>query len=212
MPLPILGIFSTAISFWKAKQEVTIAATRALADFVVKNWRIILVLAILGLALIKLNALVNERDYWKKLYTDLDHTINVARAERTAELKAARAQGRKDLLNVIAKHQDDMVKIMRKVRSNEAINARTINNYRDGLRLAIERETNLRAGVPENDSDRFAGANSYPAATREHIEGLEEYIKTLEQAGAVCAADYNLCHDYVKNEQSRLGVENPIGN
>lgn len=202
MAVPFIGIFSTVISFWKAKQEARISFYKAIGEFIARHWRIILPLAIVALVLIKINALVNERDYWKKLYTDLDQTIYTANQVRQAELKAAREQGKKGVVTVIAKHQDDMTKIMRKVRGDEKINTRTINNYRDGLRLAIEREANLRARVSEDDSHRLTGTDSDTALAR------EQYIKTLEQAGAVCAADYNLCRDYVRNEQSRLGIEN----
>lgn len=201
MALPLLSVFSVALSWWKAKQEARLRLWQTIADIFARHWRIILPLAIVALVLIKINALVNERDYWKKLYTDLDQTIYTANQVRQAELKAARDQGKKDVVTVIAKHQDDMTKIMRKVRSDEKINTRTINNYRDGLRLAIEREANLRARVSEDDSHRLTGTDSDTALAR------EQYIKTLEQAGAVCAADYNLCRDYVRNEQLRLGIE-----
>ena len=210
MALPLLSVFSVALNWWKAKQQARIAFFRAITDLFARHWRIILVLAILTLALLKLNALVNERNEWKSLYKDLEQSLNVAKAERAAELKAASEQGKKDLIEVTAKHQSDITRLMRKAKHDEEVNTRTINNYRDGLRLAIQREANLRAGVPEDDSNSIAGTDSDTAATRE--QGLEEYINTLEQAGAVCAADYNLCRDYVKKEQSRLGVENPTGN
>ena len=206
MALPLLSVFSVALNWWKAKQEARLRLWQTIADIFARYWRVILVLAILAIGLIKLNALVNERDYWKKLYSDLDQTIYTANKVRQAELEAAREQGVKDALTVIAKHQDDMTKIMRKAKRDEAVNTRTINDYRDSLRLALDREANLRAGVPEDDTDRLAGTDSDTAIAR------EQYIKTLEKAGAVCAADYNLCRNYVNNEQLRLGVENPIGN
>jgi len=116
---------------------------------------------------------------------------------REAELKIIRDQGKKDLAEVTKKHKDDISKIMRKAGNEKTISDSAINNYRDGLRLAIERETSLR--LSKDDSDKFARADSNATTPG--------YVETLEHAGAVCAADYNLCREHVIKNQSRIGVE-----
>ena len=73
----------------------------------------------------------------------------------------------------------------------------TSDEVRERVRLEVARQQ-LPTGLPENDTNRTASADGNTT--------LAGRIKTLEQAGAICAADYNLCHDYVKSEQARFGV------
>ena len=37
---------------------------------------------------------------------------------------------------------------------------------------------------------------------------VQNELAVCQEAGAVCASDYNFCYGYVKSEQKRLGVEN----
>lgn len=209
MAFPLLALIPSVISFWKAKQEARISLFSAIGNFIAAHWRIVLVVLVLAFAWLKLNALINEKEQWKQLYTSLEQTIYKAKAERDDELIAAKAKGKLDVAEVTFKHQSDIAKIIGKVDHEKAIDTRTINNFRDGLRLAIQREAEIRSGLPGDDSGGFAGTDGDTtiAGYEKQITELNQYIKNLEDGGAVCAADYNFCRDYVTKEQARIGVE-----
>lgn len=209
MAFPLLGLVTGAISFWKAKQEMRISFFSAIGNFIATHWRIVLVVLVLAFAWLKLNTLINEAKQWKHLYESLEQTIYTAKAERDDELAAAKAKGKLDVEEATFKHQSDMANIIRKAGHEKSIDTRTINNFRDGLRLAIQRETEIRTGLPGDDSGGLAETDSDTtiAGYEKQITGLNEYIKNLEDGGAVCAADYNFCRDYVTKEQARIGVE-----
>lgn len=204
MAFPLLALIPSVISFWKAKQEARISLFSAIGNFIATHWRILLVLAVLVFSYLKVNALIEEAKRWKGLYESLEQTIYTAKAERDDELAKSRVQGLQDVAQAKLKHKSDISNIIGKAKHEKSITDRDINNFRDGLRLAIQRETEIRSGLPVNDGGGLAGADCNSTIARQ-----EKYIKELEMGGATCAADYNFCHDYVIKEQARIGVEKP---
>jgi len=175
-----------------------------------KHWRVILPILILAYCLYKYNDAVSDKvraqqEYAAHLQADKDALI-----KRDAELKlnAILAQKKTDAL--VISHQNEIADIKSKGKSNEAklkandvVTTRALNNYRDGLRLAIEREAALR--LSRDDSNRLAGTSSDTAISRP-VQEAEAELEVCKEAGAVCAADYNFCYAYVKSEQSIIGV------
>lgn len=98
---------------------------------------------------------------------------------------------------------------------------KSIDNYRTRLADSLRQQSasNSVSSMPGNDEGQSSNADSHPGIAgqgeeywRAAYQGQREYIQTLEQAGAVCAADYNACYAYVKINQQRLGVEQLTSN
>jgi hypothetical protein len=166
--------------------------------FLIKNIRVILIGLILGASLFKLNALINERDDYKEKYITMQAAFEVAADIRAKEIATLKANALKAQADNQARHEAQINKIISKGKADEKHNTTAINDYRNKLRQAIASQASFR--LPENDTNQPASDNSNTATDR-------AYIETLEHAGAVCAADYNYCKDYVDSQQQKIGVE-----
>lgn len=194
-------IAGRAIALFNMKMQI--------ATFIIDRWRIILPLAILSLTLLHVHSLRNQVSaakadtiVAKKALIDYVEANSQAAKKREAENKLNAILLQKKTDADLAKYKSQLALVISKGKSNEAISNRTITNYRDGLRLAIEREA---ARLLENDTNRLAEGNGNAALPRP-IHECEAEIMVCKEAGAVCAADYNLCYNYVNNQQSIIGV------
>lgn len=71
------------------------------------------------------------------------------------------------------------------------------------MRLELESKTIQAARVLEDDTNRIASRDSNTALS----EPISKELETCQEAGAICAADYNLCKSYVETQQSIIGVK-----
>lgn len=183
-----------------------------IAAFIIDRWRVILPLAILCLALLHVHSLRNQVKQSKadkiiaqKALNDYVEANSQAAKKREAENKLNAILLQKKTDADLAKHKSQLALVISKGKSNEAISNRSITNYRDGLRLAIQREEAAR--LLKNDTDRLAEGSGNAAIPRP-ISECEAEVMVCKEAGAIAAADYNLCKSYVDNQQSIIGVTN----
>lgn len=206
-------LLATSIFGWyKDKQEAKTAlykivwqALCAIAAFTIKHWQFILPALMLGYCLLKISGLHNALNQANNAKTAIYNTYiaHLAQDKAAAKKRADEIAAKTAIANIEKQaikntHSAAIAKIMKANDNEKTLTTSRINAYRDGLRLALDRENSAR--LSKNDTDRTASTDSDTTAAR--------YIETLEQAGAVCAADYNLCYDYVQSQQRKIGVEN----
>jgi hypothetical protein len=183
------------------------------------NWSAILLASLVAIIGWQFYSLASERDDAVKELAEVRHALEVAKAEHVGKLAALKAEGERNMQTQKDQHIKDIQHIGQlygKVINNDQKN---INRYRNDTASRVRelQAANDSLRRSQNDEGRLTGNDSNPATTRpgeESIEfyqkayaGSQQYIETLEQAGAICAADYNRCFAYVKSEQGRLGVE-----
>lgn len=183
--------------------------TQALTLFL-QHWRVLIPLAIAILTLIYINSLRSDiasankqQAVAEKALIDHVKSDSQAAKQREAENKLNAILARKKTDADLAKHKSELSKIIAKGQSNETVSNRVISNYRDSLRDKISSQAAIR--LPKNDTNRVACTDSNTAVFRP-IHEIEAELATCKEAGAVAAADYNLCKSYVDNQQSILGV------
>ena len=176
--------------------------------FIRKNWQALAVIAIVGVIFFRVQIIKSERD-------DALATVAAMREavlKRDAEVALLTKQGKQAVENLQNGHVQDI----QHIGAMYGREIQNISNYRDELADRLRKQSGSGGSiVSSNDAHQSASADSNTAVTespetdyRMMYIGAQEYIKLLEQAGAVCAADYNMCHDYVIGEQDRIGVNN----
>jgi hypothetical protein len=215
----IFGLLKMGFGFALDRMKVLWEIKLKIAGFIIDRWRVFLVLAILGACLLYVHSLRSQRDSALEGKTNAEKALsahikndNFLAEQRAIENKQKAIQGKLVVNRIKQLHHDDMVaiilsangqidKVKGEANHEKQISDRTIGNFRDSVRLALEREASLAARLPKDDGNHASSTDSDTASTG------QDYIETLEQAGAICAADYNLCRDYVQSEQERLGIE-----
>lgn len=184
------------------------------------NWPAIALASVIALFLAwQFYSITSERDdAITKLSTER-HARDIAVAKKQGELVALRAQAKRDKETQDKQHVADIQHIGKQFGRELNDKQATINRYRSDITDSVRKlqALNDRLRQSEDGASRLAGNDSDTAATgqgeesaefyRSAFYGSQQYIDTLEQAGAICAADYNRCYAYVKSEQGRLGVE-----
>ena len=230
----LIGFVPSIVGWYRAKQEAQMRfyeiaweATKAITKFIVKHIRIICKLVIVAAILIYILVLRGQVSDSKaaeiKAITALNAHLSadkLAEKKRAEENRLKAEQGAALVKAMTKLHESEQQKIFLASEANlkkergkhaaaESFNKRAIDNYRERVRLdtinylAVE----AAARLPGNEPDRSAGSDSEPAALRREIEKLKAYNDTLNEGGALCASDYNLCKSYVDSEQLRLGVD-----
>lgn len=175
-------------------------------EFIRRNWQALAVVLIVGVIFLRVQIIKSERD-------DALATVAAMREavlKRDAEVALLTKQGKQ----AVEKLQNGHVKDIQHIGALYGREIQNISNYRDELADRLRKQSGSGGGiVSSNDAHQSASTDSNTAVAespetdyRMMYIGAQEYIKLLEQAGAVCAADYNMCHDYVIGEQSRIGV------
>jgi hypothetical protein len=188
------------------------------------NWSAILLAILIAIIGWQFYSITSERDdYFNQLTTER-HAHAIALAKKEGELKAKLDEGKRNKKAQDAQHIADIQHIGQQYGRELNDKQATINRYRSDITDSVRKlqALNDRFRQSENDADRLAGNDSDTATTgpgeesaefyRKAYTGSQQYIETLEQAGAICAADYNRCYAYVKSEQGRLGVEQLTSN
>ncbi|MFD1121818.1 hypothetical protein ACFQ2T_04835 [Methylophilus flavus] len=192
---------------------------KIIGGFVLKHLPAIILAALIAIIAWQFYSITSERDKAIKDYTELKHALDIAKAENTGKLAELKAEGFRNKADQDKQHIADIQHIGtqygRVINNDKA----TINRYRADIsdKLRQQQAANSGNGMPKDDAGGLAGDDGNPAAIRLEEEspgfykqaysGAQQYIETLEQAGAVCAVDYNRCYAYAKSEQGRLGVE-----
>lgn len=173
--------------------------------FVRNNWQAIAVALIVAIISYRIYSIVDERD-------QAVQTIENMRLEaikQSERVNVLTQQGKRATDALQASHVADIQHIGALYGKELLNDKKSIDNYRVQLanKLRKQSESSDRR-VSKNDYNKPSGDDSNGISIAESKDCTTEtdYIRTLEEAGAVCAIDYNACYSYVKQEQSRLGV------
>lgn len=176
-------------------------------------WKPLAIALIIAVVFIRVQTLKSERD--SALQTIANMQIEAIK--KNAEVALLKLQGKRDTDALQASHIKDIQHIgslYGKVINNDK---KSISNYRIALADKLRQQSeDSDSRLPSNDENRPSGGDSHGNIATESEEsesfyrkaylGTRDYIETLDQAGAVCAADYNACKAYVDQEQKRIGV------
>lgn len=188
------------------------------------NWSAIILAALLAIIGWQFYSITSERDEAIIQLSTERHGREIAVAKKEGELVALRAQAKRDKEAQDRQHVADIQHIGQQFGRELNDKQATINRYRSDITDSVRKlqALNDRLRQSEDGASRLAGNDSDAATTgqgeesaefyRSAFYGSQQYIDTLEQAGAICAADYNRCYAYVKSEQGRLGVEQLTSN
>lgn len=175
--------------------------------FAKKYWLQIAVAVLAVIVISTISYKWNKAMKYEKLYTALVAQNKAESDANKVVLERLRQQGIDATRSLLKSHQADLSKILTasKLKAGQyekVITNSTLNNYRDSLRNSIgEQETASR--LSSNEQGGIAEGDGDTALSRQ----LQAELSVCKEAGAVCAADYNFCHAYVKSEQNRIGVE-----
>lgn len=175
--------------------------------FLRNNWQAIAIAVIVALISYKIYSIVYERD--QALATI--ENMRLEALKQSERVKVLTEQGKQAAASLQASHIADIQHIGALYGKELQNDKKTIDNYRTHLanRLREQSKSSDRR-MSENDTDRPAEKDSDRVLVAEGKDctAEKEYIETLEEAGTVCATDYNACYGYVKQEQSRIGIIN----
>lgn len=176
-------------------------------------WKPIALILIVLVVYVRVQVIKSERDSALKTIAEMQ----LEATKQDERVKISNEQGKRDLASLQASHVADIQHIGALYGKEITNDKKAISNYRIALAEQLRKQSEGGASiVPNNDANQPARDNSDTAIARQPEDsdtdyrvmylGASEYIKTLKQAGAVCAADYNLCKAYVDQEQKRIGV------
>jgi hypothetical protein len=161
----------------------------ALAEFCFKYWQYVLPLIIIAILGWKLNTVTGERDTALKALNDYVQSVQVAAAERNAEIKtkeriATETHARTKLVH--KQEVDTLEGKINELHTKQAVSDRNIGNLRDRVRLEVAR--NAAYGVPG-----MAGPGQEPSQGWGDCDStaLGQAYDNLELACAITTSDYN---------------------
>ena len=182
-------------------------------EFIKRYWQPLAIALIIGIVFIRVQILKSERD--SALQTIADMQLEAIK--KNTEVALLNQQGKRDTQALQEKYIADIQHIGSLYGKVINDDKKSISNYRTALADKLRQQSeDSDKRVPKDDADQPTGGDSHGNIVTESEEsesfyrkaylGTREYIETLEQAGAVCAADFNVCRDYVTQEQKRIGV------
>lgn len=177
-------------------------------------WRPLAIGAIIAVCWWRLSVIVNERDsalhevYMLKLQASVQAKLAEKNESDGKKQRQEDAAQKTADIQTVAKYYYGMAKDEKvnsdKLRIDLANSLRSRNNsntssvHKDDAVQSSEGDGNAATiGRVEEQSAEFY---------REALKGCEDYLHTVKAAGAVCAADFNECRDYVIGEQGRIGI------
>lgn len=185
----------------------------AAIQFIRTYWKPLAILLIISVCYLRIAYIKSERD--SALQTIANMQLEAIK--KNAEVALLKRQGKRDTDALQASHIKDIQHIGSLYGKVINDDKKSISNYRAALADQLRKQSEgSDSRLSSNDQDRPAGGHSHGNIATESEEsegfyrkaylGAQYYIETLEQAGAVCAADYNACKAYVDQEQKRIGV------
>jgi hypothetical protein len=187
-----------------------------IGSFVLKHLPAIILAALITIIAWQFYSITSERDEAVRGLNNLQRALDIAKAENAGKLATLKAEGIRNQAKEKQQHIADIQHIGNqygKVINND----KDVISYRNAVinKLREQQASSGSNGVPKDDAGQFATSDGHPNPAGRSEEywqhaysGAQEYIQVLKEAGAMCAADYNACHQYVKDEQGRLGIEN----
>jgi hypothetical protein len=196
----MLSLFVLAKSFF----------SNALA-FIVKHWRVFVLLLIVGVIWYQFNALRKERDIAVTTLTNLVQAYNDEVSKAQAEYAAKAMQAKLAIGLGEARHKQDL----EKHKLNAAVAAKNLKDLYekriDGTsfnwseRVRLEREAaSSGTGMSEAESD--------PGPLAEALYECDAAFVTLEKACKVTTADYNLLRVWADAACDQVGCEEEKAN
>lgn len=218
--LSVLGFIPSLLGYWQKKQEMQLrwyelgySVLKDVATFIIAHIRIILIGLILGYILL---SYLNAKSEAKQATIEKNQAIKALNDKYNQDIEEAKKRDAENRLNTILLQKKTDAEIekyksalnaiyaQKKGLENEiAINQRDIANWRERVRLELESKTIQAARMSENDTNRITSRDSNTALS----EPISKELETCQEAGAICAADYNLCKSYVETQQSIIGVK-----
>jgi hypothetical protein len=225
MPFPILsvlGFIPNLLGYWQKKQEMQLrwfelifSVIKDLLAFTIAHIRIILIGLILGYCLFIYFKAVNTA---KLAIIEKQRAVKALEDKTNADIAEAKKRDAENRLNTIllqkktdaeiGKYKSALNAIYAKqkgLKNEITINERDIANWRERVRLELESKTIQAARVFEDDTNKLASRDSDATILRP-VHEVEAELESCQEAGAIAAADYNLCKSYVDIQQSKLGV------
>lgn len=178
--------------------------------FIRQYWKVLAIVAIFSVLYVRGVYYKHEAVKYKNELSAIKLQSDLIQQQNKQEIEHAKKKAQNDLAKNNAQHVSDINLIANKyygmVKDEKSQHQIDINNYRNQLANSLQTESNsYQNRMSENDTNQSTSKDSYTAIAGQ-CQVNEQYIKTLEQAGAVCAADYNYCYEYVKSQQSIIGV------
>lgn len=171
------------------------------AAFIIEHWRVFLPLAMVCITLIYVHALRVECERNRRIIADKD--AQIAQIHEDARKKATESYLKAEAATYLTHqaHQKQLGLILENARSTIAqeikrheadntLHTHRLNAYRDRLRIAVSEAASQTdfAGI------YGSGANGDAAVSR-----CADELSVCKEAGAMCAADYNYCYQYVND-------------
>jgi hypothetical protein len=182
-------------------------------EFIKRYWQLLAIALLITICYLRIAYIKAERDSARQTIADMQ----LEAIKKNAEVALLKQQGKRDTEALQASHIKDIQHIGSLYGKVINDDKKSISNYRTALADKLRQQSeDSDKRVSENDANRLAGGDSHGNIVAESEEsegfyrkaylGAQYYIETLEQAGALCAADYNACKAYVDQEQKRIGV------
>lgn len=172
-------------------------------------WKALAIALLITICYLRIAYIKAERDSARQTIADMQ----LEAIKKNTEVALLKQQGKRDTQALQASYNEIVTYLLKGKSDDKKTNDRLRSALADKLRQQSE-DSDKR--VSENDADRPAGGDIHGNIATESEEsesfyrkaylGAQYYIETLEQAGALCAADYNACKAYVDQEQKRIGV------
>ena len=181
-------------------------------EFIRRNWQALAIVAIVGVVFLRVQILKSERDDALATIAEL----RTAALKQAVEVQVSEQAGKRAVETITERNKSDIQHIGGLYGNEIHKRDASIADYRVRLANSLRKQSvsDYRT-VPDDVADKSTGNDCNRAASESDTDykmmynGAVEYIHTLKQAGAVCAADYNMCRDYVISEQTRIGVHEP---
>jgi hypothetical protein len=225
-----LAILPSIMNWYRAKQEAQMKlyqiaweAVCIIGKFIWNNfWLVVKIIAIIYVLLqwylAEHRADKNEADKLAVQQEYFDHKqLDALNAKyRAIELAKLAKQGKQEAAEGEAKHKAELARVLiyskQREFKNEAdkkLNDSKLAAAYDGLQLAVQRQVDREAAAERlSGDDRYrVEAGDSNATLLERLNEARTDLDVCQEAGAVCAIDYNYAKDYIHSEQRRLGVE-----
>lgn len=165
-------------------------------------WRPLAIGAIIAVCWWRLSVIVTERD-------NALHEVAMLKLQASVQAKLAEkneADGKKQRQEDAAQKTADIQTVAKYyygMAKDEKVNS---DKLRIDLANSLRSRNNSSASAMHKDDAVQSTEGNSNATIAGRDEECRAEVRVLKSAGAVCAADFNECRDYVIGEQGRVGV------
>lgn len=165
-------------------------------------WQYIALAAIIAVLYIRIQIVESQRDSALQTIADMQQ----AALKKNTEVALSNAQGKQAIDALQASHIADIQHIGALYGQQINNDQKSIDNYRTQLANQLRKQSSNSNSRLPNDVTIQSTEGNCDTTTTGRSEELREEVKTLKAAGSLCAADFNMCRDYVLDNQKRIGV------